>query len=256
MKKKKQSQQMCSSVMHTPRGQYNRTSQNSNGENENKNYQTNKSKDTIVGERFQLVAKIGKGSFGVVYEGIDLTTSQRVAVKIEKHQSRNSKELMILQRLETCPITPQLLGHGEYKNLNYSAMVLEGKDLGTLFENNNKQFTVRVAVHVAVQMLQLHTKNISFLFSFFCFCMHYDYTPHIQTNKKTKIKIKKNNSCLEGLHRYGVVHRDLKPQNFLIGYDDPYKLVIIDYGLSTFFTNLKTNKHIPYTDNCSPVGTG
>ena len=37
----------------------------------------------IVGDRYQLVRRIGQGSFGEVFEGLDLISGVRVAVKLE-----------------------------------------------------------------------------------------------------------------------------------------------------------------------------
>lgn len=38
--------------------------------------------------RFQLQSEIGKGSFGSIYEGIDLTTSKKVAIKMVTERNK------------------------------------------------------------------------------------------------------------------------------------------------------------------------
>ena len=40
------------------------------------------SNNIIVGNRFKLIRQIGKGSFGEVYEGIDILQHTRVAIKL------------------------------------------------------------------------------------------------------------------------------------------------------------------------------
>lgn len=39
--------------------------------------------DIRVAGRFKLIKKIGHGSFGKIYEGFDLISQERVAVKLE-----------------------------------------------------------------------------------------------------------------------------------------------------------------------------
>merc|ERR1712232_186093 len=42
--------------------------------------------------------------------------------------------------------------------------------------------------------------------------------------------------CLEDVHAHGVVHRDLKPQNFLLGVEEgSQKVYIIDFGLADVY---------------------
>ena len=52
---------------------------------------------------------------------------------------------------------------------------------------------------------------------------------------------------VELLHSKSFVHRDIKPDNFLIGNGKKRNLVyMIDFGLAKMYRDLKTHKHIPY----------
>ena len=37
----------------------------------------------VIASRFRIVKKIGNGSFGDIYQGIDIITSEKVAIKLE-----------------------------------------------------------------------------------------------------------------------------------------------------------------------------
>jgi len=55
---------------------------------------------------------------------------------------------------------------------------------------------------------------------------------------------------LESIHKQCYIHRDIKPDNFLIGLKAKQNVVhLIDFGLAKRFRDLKTNKHIPYKIN-------
>ena len=55
---------------------------------------------------------------------------------------------------------------------------------------------------------------------------------------------------LEHIHSFGIAHRDLKPQQFLLGLNNV--LYLVDYGLARKFA-IEGN-HIPYQSNCSRAG--
>ena len=55
---------------------------------------------------------------------------------------------------------------------------------------------------------------------------------------------------LEFIHSFGIAHRDLKPQQFLIGSNNI--LYLVDYGLARKFSI--DGSHIPYQNNCSRAG--
>mmetsp|Transcript_7162 Transcript_7162/g.6353 ORF Transcript_7162/g.6353 Transcript_7162/m.6353 type:complete len:149 (+) Transcript_7162:325-771(+) len=61
---------------------------------------------------------------------------------------------------------------------------------------------------------------------------------------------------IEYVHAKNFLHRDIKPDNFLIGINKKAHMIyVIDFGLAKRFRNAKTGDHIPYRDGKSLTGT-
>ena len=96
-------------------------------------------------------------------------------------------------------------------------MELLGPNLESLLNKMNRHFSLKTIIYLGIQMINI----------------------------------------IESLHKRHVIHRDIKPDNFVIGLNknDKKKLYIIDFGLSKRFRNPKTGEHIPYKDGKSLTGT-
>ncbi|KAK1291001.1 Casein kinase I isoform delta-like [Acorus calamus] len=61
---------------------------------------------------------------------------------------------------------------------------------------------------------------------------------------------------IEFVHSKGYLHRDIKPDNFLMGLGRKANQVyIIDFGLAKRYRDSTTNRHIPYRENKNLTGT-
>lgn len=101
---------------------------------------------------------------------------------------------------------------------DYKAMVMEllGHSLEDLFQYCGRKFTLKTVCMLADQMI----------------------------------------SRLEYMHTNNFLHRDMKPDNFLMGNGNKRGVCyMIDFGLSKRYKDAKTGEHIPYRDNKSLTGT-
>jgi len=154
----------------------------------------------------------GSGTFGYVFEAIDLSNNQRVAVKrIRKAEKNVSREYKILQELKDCPRVVQLL------DVFYT-------------EDDQKKITQNLVMEFVPNSLEHYIEEQNKNCKFIPF--------------KTIQNIFKQ--ILEGLefsHSKNICHRDLKPDNILI--DNEGNIKICDFG-SAKILNPKCEDNIPH----------
>lgn len=175
--------------------------------------------DHVIGGKFKLGRKIGSGSFGELYLGVNVQSGEEVAVKLESVKTKHpqlhyeSKLYMLLQGGTGIPHLKWFGVEGEY---NIMVIDLLGPSLEDLFNYCNRKLTLKTVLMLADQLI----------------------------------------NRVEYMHSRGFLHRDIKPDNFLMGLGRKANQVyVIDYGLAKKYRDLQTHKHIPYRENKNLTGT-
>jgi serine/threonine protein kinase len=165
---------------------------------------------------YKLVTKIGKGSYGEVWKAININKKKYVAIKIEKKNTKNilKHETVILRQMQHLTNVVDIKYFGESSTFNYLILELLTVPVDTYFNN---------------MILHGYDKNILII----------------------KIGIQIFN-CLNNIHREGILHRDVKPANFLM--DDKNHVKIIDFGLSRQYID-KNGNHKVNTKKNKITGT-
>ena len=173
----------------------------------------------ILGGKYQIVRKIGSGSFGEIYSAVNIETNEEVGIKFEHEDSDHPQlhhESHILSNLQGGKGIPKLHWYGHSDDFRVMVMELLGPSLENLLHRNKPNLSLKTVLMLANQMI----------------------------------------SRIKWVHSKNYIHRDIKPDNFLIGLGANAHLVyIIDYGLSKRYRDSYTLKHIPYRENKELTGT-
>lgn len=179
-----------------------------------------------------IIEQIGSGSFGDVYLAKSTKLDTHVAAKIESKKDKEAKKLRIkceykiykyLHRKKYGNGLPTIYDYIETPNYNTLFMQLLGNSLEDIFEKMGKKFKLETVFFIADQIIFLLNK----------------------------------------LHDLNFIHRDIKPNNFLVGKScdinneqnivDNTPLYIMDFGLSKMYVT--KGKHMPFDCKRSLIGT-
>jgi len=164
--------------------------------------------DVAVIRDIYLVKKwLGNGKFGSVYQAVDITDDQLVAIKMEKADAE------------------------------YSSIKHEVRIMSYLFRHRFRQLP---DVH-------WYGKQSGFIHMVMCY-----YERNLdQLDTLSHHQMRQCLQILKIIHGLFVIHRDIKPQNFMLKGD---KIHLIDYGLATFYVG-DDGEHVPNKKQDTITGT-
>ena len=111
---------------------------------------------------------------------------------------------------------PKMYFYGEEGEYNVMVIELMGNSLEKLFQKFKRQFSLKTILMIVDQTIK----------------------------------------AVEQLHMHNYIHRDIKPDNFVIGLGDRSGIIhLLDFGLSKQFRDSITGLHIPYRDHKNFTGT-
>ena len=160
--------------------------------------------DYLINNKYKIIGKLGEGTFGNVYKGINQKNNKLVAIKMEcvdgsicllKHETTVLNYLFS----EGLRNIPAVFWYGIYGENLCTIMTLYDKSLFDITQGDNLSY-----------------KNKIYEIMLQCICI------------------------IENIHEKFVIHRDIKPQNIM--FKDGF-LYFIDFGLSTFYLN-ENREHI------------
>lgn len=185
---------------------------------------------TFLEDKYKIVKKLGSGSFGDVFLAIDQYTNKEVAIKLEKYRNNKKKSLEIT-KINNCRVyreykiyqkiksyfstgIPQIYDFVQTDDFYIMVMELLGKNLEDVFELCERNLNMGSILLIADQIMVL----------------------------------------IKNFHEAGFIHRDIKPNNFLIGIKNNIdQIYIMDFGLSKRYC--VNDKHIEIRNDRSLIGT-
>jgi serine/threonine protein kinase len=174
---------------------------------------SNSSPNTVINNKYMVNTIIGKGAFGVVYCGINNKNNEKIAIKLEqKHPLCTIKnEANILKYLQ------------EQKCYFVPTLYWFGV--------YNDFYTIVIPLYD---------------------CNLYDYhlNQTMSTDEFCSIALKML-SIIEHIHSAFVLHRDIKPQHFMLRNNEIY---LVDFGLSNFYID-ENRRLIRDVSNDSLIGS-
>ena len=171
----------------------------------------------IIFKKYKVKKKLGEGAFGDVYLGQTISNNVYVAIKTEPRKIVKPilESEAFLLYSIAGPGIPEVKSFGKTKHYNILIEPLLGSTLYSLYLDHNKNFTLKDICLISIQCI----------------------------------------TRLESVHNKGIIHCDIKPENFSIGLKDKRIIYLIDFGLSKKYRSDRTKRHIQFNITKTMCGT-
>ena len=167
-------------------------------------------KKKLIFKKFRVGKIIYKSQYSTIHEGKNELNGEKVALKFEKTGQKYNfleSEAYYLLLLKGEGI-PKIISYGKITGFKVIVEELLGESIYLLW--NNESFDIKNKINdlclVALQCLDR----------------------------------------LKYIHSKNIIHRDIKPFNFLFGKKNPDFIYLIDFGLAKKYRSSRTGKHINY----------
>ncbi len=158
---------------------------------------------TVLGNRYELLEKVGVGGMAVVYKAMDRLLNRYVAVKLLKSEFRGNEEFIRRFNIESQaaaslshPNIVSIYDVGQSDERQYIVMeFIEGKTLKEYIAEKKGNIYWKEATDIAMQIC----------------------------------------SALEHAHSKHIIHRDIKPQNIMVNTEGVIK--VMDFGIARAANN-------------------
>ena len=164
---------------------------------------------SLIFGKYRILKLLGKGSSSTVYMGKNLNLGENVAIKVEEWEKQgNLLESEAYYLFQLKGIgVPEVKSFGRHGKYKILILTLLGNSIDKYFKIMNNNFSIKDICMIAIQLIER----------------------------------------LEYIHSKDIIHRDIKPGNFLDDLKTKRLLYLIDFGLAKKFRNSKTGKHIKFS---------
>jgi casein kinase 1/casein kinase 1 epsilon len=169
--------------------------------------------------KYTITKYISSGSFGDVFEARNKKTNELVALKIPiKTEERDGQQSLLDEARIYKNIADPKKGVANMKITTCKDKKIIVMDLlGASLESllsRHKKFGLKTVIALAIKMIEI----------------------------------------IRYIHSCGYLHRDIKPDNFVVGYENKQDIFCIDFGLAKRFIR-KNGDHVPYSEKKKFCGT-
>ena len=167
---------------------------------------------------FTVVEQIGGGGFGDVWKVLSSEDDKFYAMKLETPKAKRQSlrfEAAVLKKLQKSERFPKFLLDGNEDGCYFLVEEMLGPNL-TMIHN-------KLPAQVILQ-------------------------PYIARLADEML------SCIEDFHSCGYIHRDIKPQNFVVRLDGDTPVCLIDYGISRLYKDNR-GQHLDARENLAAIGS-